>query len=103
LETDENISDAIVLLGRKFNRILMRIERKRKSNVMNSVMSNVEAYVDSLHSSLKETINQCDVVRDVETSLAQPDNQDGVTDVLTDNDSWFSTSKGEESEDQNAT
>jgi hypothetical protein len=26
-------------------------------------------------------------VPDVETSLAQPDNQDGVTDVLTDDDS----------------
>jgi hypothetical protein len=27
------------------------------------------------------------IVPDVETSLAQPDNQDGVTDVLTDDDS----------------
>jgi hypothetical protein len=35
--------------------------------------------------------------------LAQPDNQDGVTDAPTNDDSRFSTSKGEESEDQNAT
>ncbi|KAK2436789.1 hypothetical protein QL285_021758 [Trifolium repens] len=121
---------------------------QRKPNVMNSVMSNVEASVDTLHSSLKETIPECDVVPDVETSLtqsgqhaeivsgttyeegeyesasehenpqsienlgetkdvgsvprspmlqnvvpdvetslSQPDNQDGVTDVLTDDDS----------------
>jgi hypothetical protein len=167
LEIDENSSDAIVLIGRKFNRILailMRIERQRKPNVMNFVMSNVEASVDTLHSSLKETIHECDVVQDVETSLAQfgqhaeivlgttyeeceyesaseheypqsvenlgetkdvgsvprspmlknivpdvetslaqPDNQDGVTDAPTNDDSRFSTSKGEESEDQNAT
>jgi hypothetical protein len=77
LEIDENISDAIVLIGRKFNRILailMRIERQRKPNVMNSVMSNVEASVDTLHSSLKETIHECNVVPDIETSLAQSRN-----------------------------
>ncbi|MCI40301.1 hypothetical protein A2U01_0061534, partial [Trifolium medium] len=43
LKTDASISDAIVLLGRQFNKILMRMERKPRSNVKNFVLSNVDA------------------------------------------------------------
>ncbi|MCI15809.1 hypothetical protein A2U01_0036948, partial [Trifolium medium] len=90
METDESTSDAIVLLGRKFNKILKRLDRRPRSNVKNSAMLNVEAsdksadvvstddvssptknIVDTILSSLKETNLELDVVPDVDTSLAQ--------------------------------
>ena len=35
LETDEGISDVMVLLGRQFNNILKRMDRRRRPNVKN--------------------------------------------------------------------
>ncbi|MCI48639.1 gag-pol polyprotein, partial [Trifolium medium] len=35
MDTDESISDAIVLLGRKFNKVLRRIDRRPRTNVKN--------------------------------------------------------------------
>ncbi|MCH92223.1 gag-pol polyprotein, partial [Trifolium medium] len=35
METDESISEAIVLLGRQFNKILMKVDRRPVTNVKN--------------------------------------------------------------------
>jgi hypothetical protein len=35
VDTDESISDVIVLLGRKFNKVLKRMDRKSRPNVKN--------------------------------------------------------------------
>ncbi|MCI85278.1 gag-pol polyprotein, partial [Trifolium medium] len=35
MDTDESISDAIVLLGRQFNKVLRRMDRRPRTNVKN--------------------------------------------------------------------
>ncbi|MCI51611.1 gag-pol polyprotein, partial [Trifolium medium] len=35
METDESISEAIVLLGRQFNKILRKVDRRPRTNIEN--------------------------------------------------------------------
>ncbi|MCH97394.1 envelope-like protein, partial [Trifolium medium] len=120
METDESTSNAIVLLGRKFNKILKRLDRRPRSNVKNSVMSNVEAsdkfvnvvstndvssptknIVDTVLSSLKETNLELDVVPNIDTSLAQSGQNAEIVPGTTDEESEYeSASEQEKSQDK---
>jgi len=58
LETDEGISDVMVLIGRQFNNILKRMDRRRRPNVKN-ISSDIGKNSDSqIKTKAKEQPNQ---------------------------------------------